>query len=86
MIKRLAIHLRRSPARRCVARRTICSKHSDVQLRFSVTRLALSSRALRIHIRFVALGASHRFVLAIQYKLQLGMIEASHFIHAVVAG
>lgn len=86
MIKRFAIHLRRSPTRRRVARRAICSKHSSVRFRFNMTRLTLSRHALRIHVCFVALSARHRFVLAVQDKLYLGMIEDPHLIHAIVAG
>ena len=86
MIKCFAIHLRRSPTRRCVARRAIRPEHSNVRLRFGVTRLTLSRHALRIHIGFVALGAGHGFVFAVQRKLHLSVIEAAHLIHAVVAG
>ncbi len=86
MIKRFAIHLRRSPTIARVAPRAIRPEHSAVRFRFGVTRLALSRHALRIHIGFVALGARHGFVFAVQRKLHLSVIEAAHLIHAVVAG
>ena len=86
MIKHFAIHLRRSPTVGSMARRAIRPEHSGVRFRFGMARLALRRHALRVHVGFMALGAGHSFMFAVQVKLHFRVIKTAHLVHAVVAG